>query len=136
MIVIAVGPPGAVNLPGGDAHTAQGGYGQHTFLAAAAQRPAQHGQGSQGPIIGGGVGGMGIAPVVDRKGGLLHGFSPDMGQQFDQQKMPAGIQILGIDPVVQHIGEENLRWNGIGVFQLFHDFQGGPDISGQHLWGS
>ena len=135
VIVITMGPTGAIALPGGNAHAAQCGYGQNTFLTAASPCAPQHSQRAQGAVIGGGVGSVGIAPIVDGQGGLGHGLTLDMGQQFPEQKTPAAIGIFRIDPVVQHIGKENLSRNCLAVRDRPQGFQSGLHISGKDLHG-
>ena len=124
-----MGPAGAIDLPGRDKNAAQRRHRQHAFLTAAAQGAPQHRQGAQGAVIRGGIGSMGIAPVIDRQSRLLHVFSRHMGQQLFQQIAPAIVQTLGIDPVVQHIGEENFRGDVVYIIQFFGSLQRGPGIA-------
>ena len=126
-------PPGAIALPGGNACAAQCCHSQNAFLTAAAQGTPQYRHRPQGAVIGGGVGGVGVAPVIHRKGSLLQGFTLHMGQQRLHQKAPAAIQTFGIDPVIQHIGQEDFRRDSPAIIDAVPGLQGGFHIPGKHL---
>ena len=64
VVVVAVGPPGHVHLPGGNAHAAQGRHQKGRFLPAAAKAPLVHLQRRGGAAVGGAVGGLLGAPAV------------------------------------------------------------------------
>ena len=137
-----MGPAGAVALPGGNTHASQRSHRQDTLLTAAAQSPAKDRQGAERSVVGGGVGGVGVAPIIHGQSRLLQGFAPDMGQKRLHQISTAVVQTLGIDPVVQYIGEENLPGDGGAIFQLRSGFQSGFHIPGnsrdglgQHILG-
>ena len=76
MVVVGVGPARRVDLAGRDAGGAQGGHGQHGLLAAAADAPADRRHRRAGPPVGGLVGGLFVAPVVDLQGRLGEAHAP------------------------------------------------------------
>src|SRR5699024_11092613 len=51
VVVVAVGPAGGVDLPGGQPHSAQGGYQEGGFLPAAAAAAPEHGEGRGGTVV-------------------------------------------------------------------------------------
>lgn len=109
VVVVAVGPPGGVDLPGGDAHAAQGGYQEGGFLAATAAAVAEHRQGRGGAVVLELVGGLLMAPAVDLQNPCLLGG--EGGYPVPERIVKEGAvegQVLVVDPREEHIVEKKL----------------------------
>ena len=66
-------PAGRIDLAGRDADGTQGSYAQHALLATATYTRSHGGQWAGGAGIGGLIGGLLVAPVVDFEHGIVHG---------------------------------------------------------------
>ena len=108
VVVITVGPEGRVNLTGRDAGASQSADGESGFLSAAAVSTAVNVDRRDGTVIGRVIGGLLRAPVVDFYRCLCHGFSLDSVFQIFIENAPAVQDLLGVDPVIKDIVEENL----------------------------
>ena len=102
MVVVAVCPAGGVALAGRDAHRAEGGDGKGALLTATAQRSAHSGKGCRGAAVGGTVGHMLVAPVVDLEGGLFHGHALHTLFKLVEHILAGSVKVLVIDTVYQH----------------------------------
>ena len=112
VVVVAVGPPGGVHLPGGDAHGPQGVDREGGLLPAAAVAALVHRQGRGRPAVGGAVGGLLGAPAVHLQNGFLQGEACHPGPQFFIEQRPAGGQLLVVYPGAEHLPEKELLRQG------------------------
>ena len=133
VVVVAVGPPGGVHLPGGDAHRAQGADQQGGLLPAAAEGPVEYAEGGDGAVISGPIGGLPGAPVVDLQGGGEHILALYQGGQLFIEEPPAAVGKLIVHPGREHIADEQLLGHLGGIGQLPPGPLGGPGIAQQQL---
>ena len=102
VVVVGVGPARGIDLAGRDAGGAQGGDGQHGLLAAAADAPADRGHRGARPAVGGLVGGLFVAPVVDLQGGFGQAHAPDPGAERIGIDGAEVVQAFVVDAERQH----------------------------------
>ena len=107
VVVVAVGPAGDVDLPGGNAKGPQSVYGEDGFLPTAPTAGPVYRQGGGSAQIGGLIGRLLRAPVVDLNGRPLRGEPRGPLRQQAVKQPPAVAEFLLIDPAVEHIGQEN-----------------------------
>jgi len=108
VVVVAVGPPGGVDLPGGDAHAAQGGDQEGGFLPAAPAPAAEDGEGGGGALVLGLIAGVLVAPAVDLQGPLLHaGEVLHPGPEPGVENFPVEGEVLIVDTGEQDVVAEN-----------------------------
>ena len=102
VVAFLMGPARGIDLPGRDAHAAQGGHAEGRFLAAAAQGVLDGRQGRVRPAVGRLVGHLLVAPVVHFQDGLLHGHSLHPRLQLVIEHESRGIQVLVVRAQRQH----------------------------------
>ena len=108
VVVVAVGPPGGVDLPGRDAHAAQGGDQEGGFLPAAPAPAAEDGEGGGGALVLGLIAGVLVAPAVDLQGPLLHaGEVLHPGPEPGVENFPVEGEVLVVDTGEQDVVAEN-----------------------------
>ena len=73
VVIVTVSPAGGVDLPGGNAHAAQGGHQESRLLTAPAAAVAEHRQGGGGAVVLELIGGLLMAPAVYRQHSFLIG---------------------------------------------------------------
>ena len=112
MVVVAVRPPGNVDLPGGDTAGAQGAHQQDGFLPAPPPRAPERVQRGVRPVVGGRIfHGFG-APEVDRLHGGLHGLTGNPFPELRPERLVIGGWKFRIDPGEQNVSPEDVLRNG------------------------
>ena len=108
MVIVTVGPPRGIDLPGCDAHTSQGCRQKGRFFPAAAVATLINRQRCSRPVIGRAVGGLFRTPPVYLQHRLLQAFTADSGPKGFIKKVPAGAQFFCVDPRRQHIEQKQV----------------------------
>jgi len=108
VVIVAVGPAGDIDLPGGDTYAPQGGDQEGRLLPAAAAGIAVDREGGGGALVLGLVGGLLMAPSVDLQHGLLKRQSTDTGPE-GVVKNPA----MEGEVLVVHSGGEDVVEKGL-----------------------
>ncbi len=108
MVVVAVGPPGCVHLPGRNAHAPQGGHQEGRLLPAPPAAAPVHRQGGGGSLVLRLVPGPLPAPAVYLLHPGLHaGEILHPGPEGVKEDLPVEGQILVIYPGKQHVMGEH-----------------------------
>jgi len=123
VVVVAVGPAGGVDLPGGDAHGPVGVDGKGGFLAAAAKAAAPGGGCGNRAVIRQPVCYLTGVPIIHPDGGLIFRQTGQEGRQLIIHSPAAVGQLLLVDPGMEHIVQENVlrQVGGIGGGPAQHD---------------
>ena len=102
VVVVGVCPARRVDLAGGDAHGAEGGHRERTLFAASARGGLQGGEGRRGAGVGGLVGDVLVAPVVDFQHRLAHRESRHAFLQFLVVLRAEAVEGLVVHPCGQY----------------------------------
>ena len=135
VVVITVGPAGGVDLPGGNAHAAQGGDQKRRFLPAPPAAAAEDGERRGSTLILSLIGGVLMAPAVDfQHPRFRRGEIPDPRPESVVEDGPVKGQVLVVHPGKQDIVCKNFPVQRPAPRRLFPQSQGMTGKLQKQLW--